>query len=31
MAELAKEFEVGEATIWRALGGARNKDVARAA
>jgi DNA invertase Pin-like site-specific DNA recombinase len=23
--------EVGEATIWRALGGARNKDVARAA
>jgi DNA invertase Pin-like site-specific DNA recombinase len=31
MAELAKEFEVGEATIWRALGATRNKDVARAA
>jgi DNA invertase Pin-like site-specific DNA recombinase len=31
MADLAREFEVGEATIWRALGGARNKDVARAA
>jgi hypothetical protein len=31
MAELAKEFEVGEATIWRAVSGARNKDVARAA
>jgi DNA invertase Pin-like site-specific DNA recombinase len=31
MAELAKDFEVGEATIWRALGGARNKDVAKAA
>jgi DNA invertase Pin-like site-specific DNA recombinase len=31
MAELAKEFEVGEATIWRALGGASNKAVATAA
>ena len=30
MAELAEEFEVGEATIWWARGGARNKDVARA-
>jgi DNA invertase Pin-like site-specific DNA recombinase len=31
MAELAKDFEVGEATIWRALGSTRNKGVARAA
>ena len=31
MTELAKEFEVGEAAIWWTLGGARNKDVPRAA
>ena len=31
MAELGKEFEVGEATIWRSFGGTRNKDLVRAA